>query len=66
MEKTILHIFRLPYSSSLDVGRVTFYLSFPVGIPQLIQLLKSDNEEVREAAALALANLTTGNPANAK
>ncbi|KAI5935363.1 Armadillo repeat-containing protein 3 [Manis javanica] len=35
------------------------------GIPQLIQLLKSDSEEVREAAALALANLTTGNPANA-
>ncbi|XP_077010151.1 armadillo repeat-containing protein 3 isoform X2 [Tamandua tetradactyla] len=36
------------------------------GIPQLIQLLKSDNEEVREAAALTLANLTTCNPANAK
>ncbi|XP_053429222.1 armadillo repeat-containing protein 3 isoform X4 [Nycticebus coucang] len=36
------------------------------GIPQLIQLLKSDNEEVREAAALALANLTTSNPANVK
>ncbi|XP_061291971.1 armadillo repeat-containing protein 3 isoform X3 [Bos javanicus] len=36
------------------------------GIPQLIQLLKSDSEEVREAAALALANLTTCNPANAK
>lgn len=36
------------------------------GIPQLIQLLKSDNEEVGEAAALALANLTTCNPANAK
>ncbi|XP_012862241.1 armadillo repeat-containing protein 3 [Echinops telfairi] len=35
------------------------------GIPQLVQLLKSDNEEVREAAALALANLTTSNPANA-
>ncbi|XP_013835715.1 armadillo repeat-containing protein 3 isoform X1 [Sus scrofa] len=35
------------------------------GIPQLIQLLKSDNEEVREAAALALANLTTCHPANA-
>uniref|UniRef100_A0A2K5NS00 Armadillo repeat containing 3 n=1 Tax=Cercocebus atys TaxID=9531 RepID=A0A2K5NS00_CERAT len=35
------------------------------GIPQLIQLLKSDNEEVREAAALALANLTTCNSANA-
>ncbi|XP_004049201.2 armadillo repeat-containing protein 3 isoform X3 [Gorilla gorilla gorilla] len=35
------------------------------GIPQLIQLLKSDNEEVQEAAALALANLTTCNPANA-
>ncbi|XP_012305546.2 armadillo repeat-containing protein 3 isoform X1 [Aotus nancymaae] len=35
------------------------------GIPQLIQLLKSDNEEVREAAGLALANLTTCNPANA-
>ncbi|XP_031507792.1 armadillo repeat-containing protein 3 [Papio anubis] len=35
------------------------------GIPQLIQLLKSDNEEVQEAAALALANLTTCNSANA-
>ncbi|XP_019489486.1 PREDICTED: armadillo repeat-containing protein 3, partial [Hipposideros armiger] len=35
------------------------------GIPQLIQLLKSDNEEVREAATLALANLTTCNPVNA-
>ncbi|XP_037693769.1 armadillo repeat-containing protein 3 isoform X3 [Choloepus didactylus] len=35
-------------------------------IPQLIQLLKSDNEEVREAGALALANLTTCNPANAR
>ncbi|KAM7154830.1 LOW QUALITY PROTEIN: armadillo repeat-containing protein 3-like [Molossus nigricans] len=35
------------------------------GIPQLIQLLKSDNEEMREAATLALANLTTCNPANA-
>ncbi|XP_012586689.1 PREDICTED: armadillo repeat-containing protein 3-like isoform X2 [Condylura cristata] len=35
------------------------------GIPQLIQLLKSDSEEVGEAAALALANLTTCNPANA-
>ncbi|XP_006139774.1 armadillo repeat-containing protein 3 [Tupaia chinensis] len=35
------------------------------GIPQLIQLLKSDNDEIREAAALALANLTTCNPANA-
>ncbi|XP_074214189.1 armadillo repeat-containing protein 3 isoform X2 [Camelus bactrianus] len=34
-------------------------------IPQLIQLLKSDNEEVREAAAFALANLTTCNHANA-
>ncbi|XP_012622757.1 armadillo repeat-containing protein 3 isoform X2 [Microcebus murinus] len=36
------------------------------GIPQLVQLLKSDNEEVSEAAALALANLTTGNSTNAK
>ncbi|KAF3818668.1 hypothetical protein GH733_012085, partial [Mirounga leonina] len=35
------------------------------GIPQLIQLLRSDSEEVREAAALALANLTTCNTANA-
>ncbi|XP_021507924.1 armadillo repeat-containing protein 3 isoform X1 [Meriones unguiculatus] len=35
------------------------------GIPQIVQLLKSDNEEVREAAALALANLTTSSPANA-
>ncbi|XP_045643107.1 armadillo repeat-containing protein 3 isoform X5 [Ursus americanus] len=36
------------------------------GIPQLIQSLRSDSEEVREAAALALANLTTCNTANAK
>uniref|UniRef100_A0A452SKP5 Armadillo repeat containing 3 n=1 Tax=Ursus americanus TaxID=9643 RepID=A0A452SKP5_URSAM len=35
------------------------------GIPQLIQSLRSDSEEVREAAALALANLTTCNTANA-
>ncbi|XP_050008689.1 armadillo repeat-containing protein 3 isoform X1 [Alexandromys fortis] len=35
------------------------------GIPQIVQLLRSDNEEVREAAALALANLTTSSPANA-
>uniref|UniRef100_G1LIE4 Armadillo repeat containing 3 n=2 Tax=Ailuropoda melanoleuca TaxID=9646 RepID=G1LIE4_AILME len=35
------------------------------GIPQLIQSLRSDSEEVREAAALALANLTTCNAANA-
>uniref|UniRef100_A0A8C0XIN1 EDR1/CTR1/ARMC3-like peptidase-like domain-containing protein n=1 Tax=Castor canadensis TaxID=51338 RepID=A0A8C0XIN1_CASCN len=35
------------------------------GIPQLVQLLKSDNEEVKEVAALALANLTTCNSANA-
>ncbi|XP_003463923.2 armadillo repeat-containing protein 3 isoform X2 [Cavia porcellus] len=34
------------------------------GIPQLVHLLKSDNEEVREAAGLALANLTTCNPVN--
>jgi len=50
----------------MDICKVTFYFSFSVGIPQLIQLLKSDSEEVREAAALALANLTTCNPANAK
>ncbi|XP_069314948.1 armadillo repeat-containing protein 3 [Eulemur rufifrons] len=36
------------------------------GIPQLVQLLKSENEEVSEAAALALANLTTCNSINAK
>ncbi|XP_021049263.1 armadillo repeat-containing protein 3 isoform X3 [Mus pahari] len=35
------------------------------GIPQIVQLLRSDNEEVREAAALALANLTTSSHANA-
>ncbi|XP_067417810.1 armadillo repeat-containing protein 3 [Emydura macquarii macquarii] len=35
------------------------------GIPQLIQLLSSDNEEVKEAAAIALANLTTASPSNA-
>ncbi|KAM5340294.1 LOW QUALITY PROTEIN: armadillo repeat-containing protein 3 [Glossophaga mutica] len=36
-----------------------------LGVPQLVQLLDSDHEEVKEAAALALANLTTCNPANA-
>ena len=50
----------------MDICTVTFYFSFSVGIPQLIQLLKSDSEEVKEAAALALANLTTSNPANVK
>nr|XP_006119594.1 armadillo repeat-containing protein 3 isoform X2 [Pelodiscus sinensis] len=34
------------------------------GIPQLVQLLSSDNEEVKEAAAIALANLTTASPTN--
>uniref|UniRef100_A0A8C8VIK1 Armadillo repeat containing 3 n=1 Tax=Pelusios castaneus TaxID=367368 RepID=A0A8C8VIK1_9SAUR len=32
------------------------------GIPQLVQLLSSENEEVKEAAAIALANLTTASP----
>ncbi|XP_053116677.1 armadillo repeat-containing protein 3 isoform X2 [Hemicordylus capensis] len=36
-----------------------------IGIPQLVQLLSSDNEEVKEAAATALVNLTTANPSNA-
>ncbi|XP_033021059.1 armadillo repeat-containing protein 3 isoform X2 [Lacerta agilis] len=36
-----------------------------LGIPQLVQLLSSDNEEVKEAAATALVNLTTAHPANA-
>ncbi|KFO07642.1 Armadillo repeat-containing protein 3 [Balearica regulorum gibbericeps] len=35
------------------------------GIPQLVQLLSSDNEEVKEAAVTALANLTAGSPSNA-
>ncbi|OXB84664.1 UNVERIFIED_CONTAM: hypothetical protein H355_001141 [Colinus virginianus] len=35
------------------------------GIPQLVQLLSSDNEEVKEAAVIALANLTTASPSNA-
>ncbi|XP_050793329.1 armadillo repeat-containing protein 3 [Gopherus flavomarginatus] len=35
------------------------------GIPQLVQLLSSENEEVKEAAAIALANLTTASPNNA-
>ncbi|OXB56045.1 hypothetical protein ASZ78_005381 [Callipepla squamata] len=36
------------------------------GIPQLVQLLSSDNEEVKEAAVIALANLTTASPSNAR
>ncbi|NXT73941.1 ARMC3 protein, partial [Zapornia atra] len=35
------------------------------GIPQLVQLLSSDNEEVKEAAVTALANLTADSPSNA-
>ncbi|KAK0673228.1 ARMC3 protein, partial [Pygoscelis papua] len=34
------------------------------GIPQLVQLLSSDNEEVKEAAVTALANLTAASPSN--
>ncbi|XP_054847461.1 armadillo repeat-containing protein 3 [Eublepharis macularius] len=36
-----------------------------LGIPQLVQLLSSDNEEVKEAAATALVNLTTAHLGNA-
>ncbi|XP_074430577.1 armadillo repeat-containing protein 3 isoform X3 [Larus michahellis] len=36
------------------------------GIPQLVQLLSSDNEEVKEAAVTALANLTAASPSNAR
>ncbi|KFV50738.1 Armadillo repeat-containing protein 3 [Tyto alba] len=35
------------------------------GIPQLVQLLSSDSEEVKEAAVTALANLTAASPSNA-
>ncbi|XP_072185044.1 armadillo repeat-containing protein 3 [Excalfactoria chinensis] len=35
------------------------------GIPQLVQLLSSDDEEVKEAAVIALANLTTASHSNA-
>ncbi|XP_032919910.1 armadillo repeat-containing protein 3 isoform X2 [Catharus ustulatus] len=35
------------------------------GIPQLVQLLSSDNEELKEAVVTALTNLTTGSPKNA-
>ncbi|XP_068002542.1 armadillo repeat-containing protein 3 [Melanerpes formicivorus] len=35
------------------------------GIPQLVQLVSNDNEEVKEAAVTALANLTTASPSNA-
>ncbi|NXN15610.1 ARMC3 protein, partial [Indicator maculatus] len=36
------------------------------GIPQLVQLVSSDNEEVKEAAVTALANLTAASPSNAR
>ncbi|KAM6149036.1 LOW QUALITY PROTEIN: armadillo repeat-containing protein 3-like, partial [Erethizon dorsatum] len=36
------------------------------GIPQLVHLLKSKNEEVREATGLALAKMTVRNTVNAK
>ncbi|NXD12760.1 ARMC3 protein, partial [Nothocercus nigrocapillus] len=36
----------------------------PQGIPKLVQLLSSDNEEVKESAVVALANLTAASPGN--
>jgi HEAT repeat protein len=56
----------MPHSGFMDECGVTAHTHFSAGIPQIVQLLRSDNEEVREAAALALANLTTSSPANAK
>ncbi|RMC04892.1 hypothetical protein DUI87_18067 [Hirundo rustica rustica] len=35
------------------------------GIPQLVRLLSSDNEEVKESVVTALTNLTTASPKNA-
>ncbi|XP_074049090.1 armadillo repeat-containing protein 3 isoform X2 [Macrotis lagotis] len=35
------------------------------GIPQLVQLLRSENDELKEATSLALANLTTADQNNA-
>ncbi|XP_007504933.2 armadillo repeat-containing protein 3 isoform X2 [Monodelphis domestica] len=35
------------------------------GIPQIVQLLKNENDDVKEAASEALANLTTANSINA-
>ncbi|KFV59531.1 Armadillo repeat-containing protein 3 [Gavia stellata] len=35
------------------------------GVPQLVRLLSSDNEEVKEAAVTALANVTAASPSNA-
>ena len=34
------------------------------GLPPLVKLLGSDNGDVKEAATLALANLTTGSSVN--
>lgn len=36
------------------------------GIPQLVKLLSSDNEELKEAVVTALTNLTTANLRNAR
>ncbi|XP_064019015.1 armadillo repeat-containing protein 3 isoform X2 [Pogoniulus pusillus] len=36
------------------------------GIPQLVQLVSSENGEVKEAAVTALANLTAASPSNAR
>lgn len=36
------------------------------GIPQLVQLLNSNSEKVKEAAVTALANLTAASPGNAR
>ncbi|XP_023564487.1 armadillo repeat-containing protein 3-like [Octodon degus] len=46
-----------------DTGSKEFFNT--QGIPELVHLLRSDNEEVREAAGLALAYATTCSPVNA-
>lgn len=49
----------------LHVYNYSFFFP-PKGIPQLVQLLSSDNEDLKEAAATALVNLTTAHPNNAR
>lgn len=52
------------YNVSIVNLKLPLYIFPLLGIPQLVQLLSSENEEVKEAAATALVNLTTAHLAN--
>ncbi|XP_053571673.1 armadillo repeat-containing protein 3 [Bombina bombina] len=75
VEKTLVHMLGIDNDSvrsaaclaisAMSANLASKELFNKMGIPQLISVLKRDNEELRESAVSALANLTTGSPNNA-